>query len=72
MTEMLGATAGVAAHMALLGGFPLLCVFGVEGERWREVLGGTAEVGEGVGGLWGVVVGGWLGAVPIPLGEFSG
>ncbi|KAK3988321.1 putative glycosylphosphatidylinositol anchor biosynthesis protein 11 [Cladorrhinum sp. PSN332] len=56
-----------AAHMAVLGLFPLFYVHGVDGSAWAAVGGFKAPLDETFGGFVGALVGGWLGAVPIPL-----
>ncbi|KAF2806285.1 glycosylphosphatidylinositol anchor biosynthesis protein 11 [Mytilinidion resinicola] len=56
-----------AAHIAILAFLPLVYVLGVDGERWREVVGLLLPVDEVVGGMVGTLVGAWAGAVPIPL-----
>ena len=60
-------TALLATHLSLLTVLPLVYTNGVDGERWRAVIGLLGGVDEGIGGLVGGVMGGWMGAVPIPL-----
>ncbi|KAI5805909.1 GPI biosynthesis protein Pig-F [Geopyxis carbonaria] len=60
-------TLGAAAHMALLVVFPLVYRYGVDGARWRVLVGVQAAMEEAVGGAMGACLGAWLGAVPIPL-----
>lgn len=56
-----------AAHIALLFAPPLFYTRGVEPRAWREVA-ALMLPGDAVwGGSLGVIVGSWLGAVPIPL-----
>lgn len=56
-----------AAHMAILSATGLIYVHGVDGAVWHEIW-GVARPGDGVwGGAMGMGIGGWLGAVPIPL-----
>ncbi|OCK75688.1 hypothetical protein K432DRAFT_361644 [Lepidopterella palustris CBS 459.81] len=56
-----------AAHLSLLASLPLVYVHGVDGERWREIIGLLLPIDEVFGAAIGTVVGAWLGAVPIPL-----
>ncbi|KAK4669378.1 Glycosylphosphatidylinositol (GPI) anchor assembly protein [Podospora pseudopauciseta] len=56
-----------AAHLSLLGLFPLFYVHGVDASAWAAVGGFRAPLDETFGGLAGALVGAWLGAVPIPL-----
>ncbi|KAK0735616.1 putative mitochondrial carrier protein [Apiosordaria backusii] len=56
-----------AAHLSLLGLFPLFYVHGVDASAWAAVGGFRAPLDETFGGLVGALVGAWLGAVPIPL-----
>ncbi|PHH81040.1 hypothetical protein CDD80_4344 [Ophiocordyceps camponoti-rufipedis] len=56
-----------AAHLSVLGLFPIFYARGVDGEALVSVAGASAPLDETFGGLVGGVVGGWLGAVPIPL-----
>lgn len=56
-----------AAHIAVLGLFPLFYVHGVDASAWVAVGGFNAPLDEAFGGFAGALVGGWLGAVPIPL-----
>lgn len=56
-----------AAHLAVLGLFPLFYAHGVSGDAWIAVLGVRAPLDEPFGGLAGAALGAWLGAVPIPL-----
>lgn len=60
-------TALCAAHLSVLALFPLLYARGLGGAPWLAVLGASAPLDEGFGGLAGAVLGAWLGAVPIPL-----
>jgi phosphatidylinositol glycan class F len=63
-----GAHTGLlAAHAALLALPPLFYTRGVSARAWREVAGALLPFDETWGGAVGVVVGAWLGAVPIPL-----
>lgn len=55
------------AHMAVLTSVPLIYVHGVDGAVWREIW-AIARPGDVVwGGALGTGIGGWMGAVPIPL-----
>jgi phosphatidylinositol glycan class F len=56
-----------AAHLALLGLFPIFYVRGVDSQALIAVAGAYAPLDETFGGFAGAVVGAWLGAVPIPL-----
>ncbi|KAK4161936.1 putative glycosylphosphatidylinositol anchor biosynthesis protein 11 [Cladorrhinum sp. PSN259] len=56
-----------AAQIAVLGLFPLFYVHGVDGSAWAAVGGFKAPLDQTFGGFVGALVGGWLGAVPIPL-----
>ncbi|KAL7268129.1 Glycosylphosphatidylinositol (GPI) anchor assembly protein [Rhizina undulata] len=60
-------TLGCAVHMALLAGFPLVWVLGVDKNAWMEVVALRREVDGVYAGAIGTVVGAWLGAIPIPL-----
>lgn len=72
LTTHVAETVGAAAHVAVLVGLPLVVKNGVDGERWRSVVScvGEAARGREFGGAVGAAVGAWMGAVPIPLGEF--
>lgn len=72
VTTHVAETVAAAAHMAVLMVFPLVVRNGVDGERWRGVVGVMGDAASG-SEFWGAVgggVGAWLGAVPIPLGGF--
>lgn len=56
-----------AAHISLLASVPLIYVHGVDGERWREIVGLLPPIDEVFGAALGTLMGAWLGAVPIPL-----
>lgn len=60
-------TALCASVLAVLALFPLFYVRGVDGPSWRALASFAAPLDETFGGLVGTLVGGWLGAVPIPL-----
>lgn len=57
-----------AAHIALLVPFPLIYANGVDGQKWRDIVSVTRPIDGAFGGALGALLGGWLGAVPIPLG----
>ncbi|RPB12234.1 hypothetical protein P167DRAFT_523456 [Morchella conica CCBAS932] len=67
VTSHLSHTTLCAAHMALLVAFPLIYTNGVDGQKWRDIVSVTLPIDEAFGGALGALVGGWLGAVPIPL-----
>ncbi|KIH90066.1 GPI-anchor biosynthesis protein [Sporothrix brasiliensis 5110] len=60
-----------AAHLAVLGLYPVIYTRGTDGTgAWRALASGSQTVKQldaAVGGLWGACAGAWLGAVPIPL-----
>lgn len=56
-----------AAHLSLLGLFPLIYVHGVDPSTWLSLASFQAPLDECFGGLLGAFLGAWLGAVPIPL-----
>lgn len=56
-----------AAHLAVLALYPVLYVRGVDSSAWLAISSFSAPLDEVTGSLVGAVVGGWLGAVPIPL-----
>ncbi|KAK4191590.1 putative mitochondrial carrier protein [Podospora australis] len=56
-----------AAHIAVLGMFPLFYVHGVDASAWAAVGGFKAPLDETFAGWAGSLLGAWLGAVPIPL-----
>lgn len=60
-----------AAHLAVLGLYPVIYTRGTDGTgAWRALASGSQTVRQldaAVGGLWGACAGAWLGAVPIPL-----
>jgi GPI ethanolamine phosphate transferase 2/3 subunit F len=60
-------TLACAAHLAVLGLFPLFYAHGVDSAAWRALGGGRAALDDSYGGLAGACLGAWLGAVPIPL-----
>jgi len=60
-------TALCSATFALLSLFPLFYVHGVDPASWIATAGATSPLDETSGGLLGALLGGWLGAVPIPL-----
>jgi phosphatidylinositol glycan class F len=70
ITTHIPETVLTALHVALLAGFPLVWKCGVDSAKWREVVAMQAGVDEAIGGAMGACVGAWLGAVPIPLGEY--
>lgn len=59
----------LSLHISLLIGLPLFYTHGVSTAAWREIVSAFLPFDEpGVwGGTIGALVGGWLGAVPIPL-----
>lgn len=57
----------LAAHSALLSTIPLFYAHGISGAKWRELLSLSSPIDELTGGAMGVLVGAWVGAVPIPL-----
>ena len=56
-----------ATHIAFLSVLPLTYVYGVDGQRWKEVISATLPLDEVFGATVGCLTGAWLGAVPIPL-----
>jgi len=56
-----------AAHFALIALFPIFYARGVDGQALLALAGAYAPLDETFGGLFGAVLGAWLGAVPIPL-----
>ncbi|KAL1902661.1 Glycosylphosphatidylinositol (GPI) anchor assembly protein [Sporothrix stenoceras] len=60
-----------AAHLAVLGLYPVIYTRGTDGMgAWRALASGSQtakQLDAAVGGLWGACAGAWLGAVPIPL-----
>ena len=56
-----------AAHLSVLTLFPLFYVHGVDATSWIAIAGFRAPLDDTYGALVGGFVGGWLGAVPIPL-----
>ncbi|CAK7201280.1 Glycosylphosphatidylinositol (GPI) anchor assembly protein [Sporothrix eucalyptigena] len=60
-----------AAHLAVLGLYPVIYTRGTDGTgAWRALASGAQtakQLDAAVGGLWGACAGAWLGAVPIPL-----
>ncbi|ERS97674.1 hypothetical protein HMPREF1624_05845 [Sporothrix schenckii ATCC 58251] len=60
-----------AAHLAVLGLYPVIYTRGTDGTgAWRALASGSQtakQLDAAVGGLWGACAGAWLGAVPIPL-----
>lgn len=53
--------------MALLAVFPLIYVHGADPSKWLEIAGLRCPFDEVFGSAVGVLIGAWLGAVPIPL-----
>lgn len=62
-------TSLLAVHVALLVGPPLFYTHGVSGQAWREIMCAFLPFDEAGawGGVIGALIGGWLGAIPIPL-----
>ncbi|KAF2154677.1 hypothetical protein K461DRAFT_100052 [Myriangium duriaei CBS 260.36] len=60
-------TLAAAAHIALLAGVPLVYVHGVDTARWRRVAALDVPIDDTFGAALGVLLGAWVGAVPIPL-----
>ncbi|GAB7340485.1 hypothetical protein MBLNU457_6909t1 [Dothideomycetes sp. NU457] len=56
-----------ALHISLLSALPLIYVNGVDGDKWRLLLGLDVAVDEVFGAALGALGGAWVGAVPIPL-----
>ncbi|KAF2200364.1 hypothetical protein GQ43DRAFT_77180 [Delitschia confertaspora ATCC 74209] len=56
-----------AAHISFLAVLPAIYVYGVEGEKWRQIVAMFLPIDEVFGAMIGTVLGAWLGAVPIPL-----
>ncbi|KAI5297442.1 hypothetical protein KEM56_004815 [Ascosphaera pollenicola] len=53
--------------MSILAGAPLVYIHGMDGAKWAQIL-RLSMAWDGVfGGSLGVLVGAWLGAVPVPL-----
>jgi phosphatidylinositol glycan class F len=57
----------LSANIALLAFFPLFYAHGVNGDAWAAIATLGRPLDDSFGGLWGGVIGAWLGAVPIPL-----
>ncbi|KAF2264743.1 glycosylphosphatidylinositol anchor biosynthesis protein 11 [Lojkania enalia] len=55
------------AHIAFLSTIPLVYVHGVDGEKWKEIVGLLLPIDEVYGCMIGTMFGAWMGAVPIPL-----
>lgn len=66
-TSHLTETFLASTHFALLAAFPLIDVYGTSSDRWLEVAGLSCTIDEVFGGSVGVLLGAWLGAIPIPL-----
>src|SRR5262245_27639402 len=56
-----------AAHLSILGLFPVFYARGVDHNALIELAGASAPLDETFGALIGAVLGAWLGAIPIPL-----
>ena len=67
LTTHLPQTYLAACHISLLAAFPLFYVHGVSTQIWWEVGGFMLAFDEVWGATFGTVMGGWLGAIPIPL-----
>ncbi|CAK7565150.1 MAG: Glycosylphosphatidylinositol (GPI) anchor assembly protein [Sporothrix epigloea] len=67
----IGRTYLCAAHLAVLGLYPVIYTRGTDGMgAWRALASGSQtaqQLDAAVGGLWGACAGAWLGAIPIPL-----
>lgn len=57
----------LAAHLSLLSGYPLVYVYGMDTEKWRQATALLLPIDEVFGGSLGALVGAWIGAIPIPL-----
>ncbi|KIV97472.1 hypothetical protein PV10_01223 [Exophiala mesophila] len=68
-SSLLPHTLALAAHVSLLGFLPLFYSHGVSALAWRDITAAWLPFDEaGVwGGTVGVMVGGWIGAIPIAL-----
>ncbi|RKF72262.1 Glycosylphosphatidylinositol anchor biosynthesis protein 11 [Golovinomyces cichoracearum] len=56
-----------STHLSLLSLFPLIYVYGINTAKWKEIISIRCPIDEVFGGTLGTFVGGWLGAIPIPL-----
>lgn len=68
-SSLLPHTLALAAHVSLLGFLPLFYAHGVSTLAWRDITAAWLPFDEA--GVWagtvGVMVGGWIGAIPIAL-----
>lgn len=67
LTTHLPHTMLCATHISILAVFPLIYIHGADPVRWLEVAGLNSNIEEVFAGSVGTLVGGWLGAIPIPL-----
>ncbi|POS86055.1 hypothetical protein EPUL_001291 [Erysiphe pulchra] len=56
-----------STHLSLLSLFPLIYVHGTDSEKWKQILSVYCPLDEVFGATIGAFIGGWLGAIPIPL-----
>ncbi|RKF57643.1 Glycosylphosphatidylinositol anchor biosynthesis protein 11 [Erysiphe neolycopersici] len=56
-----------STHLSLLSLFPLIYVHGTDSEKWKQILSVYCPLDEVYGASIGAFIGGWLGAIPIPL-----
>ncbi|KAG4306444.1 hypothetical protein PORY_000432 [Pneumocystis oryctolagi] len=65
-------TALCALHLTILGIFPLICVFGIDTEKYVQLFSFELDLRifqnfKLTAGFLGTFIGAWLGAIPIPL-----
>lgn len=56
-----------STHLSLLSLFPLIYVHGTDSGKWKQILSAYCPMDEVFGATVGAFIGGWLGAIPIPL-----
>lgn len=56
-----------STHLSLLSLFPLIYVHGIDSEKWQKIISVYCPLDEVFGATIGAFIGGWLGAIPIPL-----